>query len=396
MNNLLYASLFLASIASAQSRYDFEVLAGSDTHPFTLLDGQDNWTEQSYNSANRCGVTATLSYNGTKSLQYQEVGPGFGCDASRINDARWSFPAFTGAETEAHFEADVRVGFWGGSFGLGYDVSGDGLIRGSQAGERGVRFLVGTQSGAQLRLYAADQTSVQVPLATSSGAVAGGHWIRVRVVMDLAAAGGTGLGSLYLRNITTGEPAFTAVPGLQGIPLALNPGAADATNPTLWNAVWLHFEGATYGLDNFRVGPDASFPPTLVAASEPTPGASALTAANGTMQALDTLRWNYNDFGGASNGLLVWLTINYGAGGSAPIGVTPQIPGLLQVWAASTPAGAVDLTGPAIVGGADSSLVVPAGLFAAGDVIRLQGIVLDSRVGGPFPIQATNAIEFVW
>ena len=106
----------------AQSVYDFNVLNGSDTHPYTLLDGQDNWSEETFNARNRCGVTATLSHDGTPSLRFQEVGPGYGCDASRINNASWSFPAFTGSETAAWFEADMLVGFWGGSFGLAHDV----------------------------------------------------------------------------------------------------------------------------------------------------------------------------------------------------------------------------------------------------------------------------------
>ena len=75
----------------------------------TLLDGQDNWTGQTYNASNRCGVTATLSHDGTQSLQFQEVGPGYGCDASRINDGNWLFPAFGGSETNAAFQVDMRV-----------------------------------------------------------------------------------------------------------------------------------------------------------------------------------------------------------------------------------------------------------------------------------------------
>lgn len=385
-------AIALASTLGAQSSYDFEALSGSDTHPYQLLDGQDNWTEETYNAGNRCGVTATLSYNGTKSLRFQEVGPGFGCDASRINDARWSFPSFSGTETAANFEADMRVGYWGGSFGLAYDASGDGTIRGNQPGERGVRFLVGSNPNVGLRFYAADQTVTQVPLA-SSRPINGGHWIRVRVVMDLTANGGAGAGSLFVRNITTGEPDFTAVPGLQNLPLALNSSAVDATNPTLWNAVWLHFEGATYGLDNFRVDSTLTFPPTLVAVSEPTVGSGTLTAAAGPIQGGDNLRWSYRDFAGASSSQAVWLTLNFGNGASPAVGITPQIPGLVQTWGASSPVGPVDILGPSLVGGPDMSVTVPAGLFSTGDVIRLQGIMLDPRISGPFPIQATNAIE---
>jgi len=243
----------LTSAVSAQFIYDFNGLNGADPHPFILLDGQDNWSEQTYNAANRCGVTATLSHDGTQSLRFQESGPGYGCDASRINDFSWLYAPFIGTETNAMFQADIRVGYWGGAFGLAHDTNGDTIIRGNQPGERGVRFHVGTNSGVQFRLYAADQTFVQVPLA-SLGPVSGGHWLRVRVIMDFTAAGGAGHGSVFVQNLTLAAPGFTPVPGLQGIPLALDQTALDASNPLLWDAMWLHFEGATYELDNIEVG----------------------------------------------------------------------------------------------------------------------------------------------
>lgn len=245
--------LFLASSAAAQFVYDFNNLSGSDTHPFIQLDGQDSWSEQTFNAANRCGVTATMSHDGTPSLRFQEVGPGYGCDASRVNDGAWLFAPFAGVESSAMFECDMQVGYWGGSFGLAHDTNGDGVIRGSQQGERGVRFQIGTQSNQQLRLYRGDQSFAQASLA-SAGGVGGGDWVRVRVIMDLAANAGAGSGSLFLQNITQGATSFTAVPGLQDIDLALDQTAADASNPLLWDAMWLHFEGATYGLDNVQVG----------------------------------------------------------------------------------------------------------------------------------------------
>ena len=249
----LCTALLLASTVSAQFVYTFDNLNGSDTHPYTLLDGQDSWSEQTFNAANRCGVTATLSHDGTPCLRFQEVGPGYGCDASRVNDGAWLYAPFAGAETSAMFECDIQVGYWGGTFGLAHDTNGDGVVRGNQPGERGVRFSIGTQGNQQLRLYRGDQSFVQANLA-SAGGVSGGDWVRVRVIMDLTANAGSGAGSLFLQNLSQGATSFTAVPGLQDVDLALDQAAADATNPLLWDAMWLHFEGATYCLDNIQVG----------------------------------------------------------------------------------------------------------------------------------------------
>jgi hypothetical protein len=247
----LLVTLLPAAGACAQFSYDFNALNGSDTHPFTSLGGQDNWTDQAFNASNSCGVTATMSHDGTKCLWFQEAGPGYGCDASRINAG--PFAPFVGLGSNAMFEVDIKVGFWGGSFGLAHDTSGDGIVRGNQPGELGVRFTVGAQVNTQFRLYAADQTFVQVPLASVAQA-SGGDWLRVRVVMDLPAAGATGTGSVFAKNLTNGDTVFSAVSGLLDISLALNVAAADATNPLLWDAVWLHFEGATYALDNLNIG----------------------------------------------------------------------------------------------------------------------------------------------
>jgi len=251
---LLLGILFglLSSAASAQTVYDFESLTGSDMPPYTPLDGQDGWSEETFNASNSMGVTATLSHDGTKSLRFQESGPGFGTDASRINDAAWSYPGFSGAEEGAYFQVDMHVGFWGGSFGVAHDTNGNGQIRASEMGERGVLFTIGTQSNVQFRLHDANGTPTLAQLAGTG--IGGGHWIRVRVVMNLGAASGAGLGSVEYMNLSTGPMVFAPMPGLQAVPLFLTPGAMDASNPALWDAMWMHFEGATYGLDNVEFG----------------------------------------------------------------------------------------------------------------------------------------------
>ena len=242
----------LAGTSAAQSTvYSFDSLNGSDTYPYVPLDAQDGWSEQTFRAGQRCGVTATLSEDGTQCLRFEEVGPGYGCDASRINDAAWSFASFSPTMRNAFFQADIFLGFWGGSFGLAHDTNGNGIIRGSEAGERGVRFTVGTQANVQLQLVPATGSAVRVPLA--SAGLASGQWVRVRVVMDFTAGAG-GLGWVDVQNLSLGATELTPVPGLQGVPLGLSASSADATNPTLWDALWLHFEGATYMLDNVEVG----------------------------------------------------------------------------------------------------------------------------------------------
>ena len=248
---LLLLLVTTASLAAQTSRYDFDALAGSDTPPYTSLDGQDGWTSVGRSQPIPCGVSQTLSWDGTPGLRFQEAGPNFGCDASRINDGSFAFPAFAGSERSAYMQVDMRIGFWGGEFALGHDVNGDGTLRRTQGNETGPRISLGTFSGAQLRLRAADGTSTTVSLADAG--LTGATWARLRVVMDLAADGGSGRGSVLVANLTAGT-ALTPVAGLQDIPLGLDGAATDARNPTLWDAMAVYFEGGGYGLDNVVIG----------------------------------------------------------------------------------------------------------------------------------------------
>ena len=248
----LAAFLVLASPATAQARYDFNHLNGSDTRPFTALHGQDGWRAQSLHTAVPLGVTRTLSHDGTPALRFEERGAGFQAEASRINDANWSYKRFDGSERRAYFQADMLIGVWNGSFGLAHDTDGNGVIRYGESADRGVEFDLGERNDVQITLRAADGTESRALLG--SAGLAHGNWARVRVEMDFTGGGGSGLGYVFAKNLTTGAPNMVPVPGLQGIPLALDQGASDANNPLLWDAMWLRLVDRTYGVDNIVVG----------------------------------------------------------------------------------------------------------------------------------------------
>jgi len=132
---------------------------------------------------------------------------------------------------------------------------------------------------------------------------------------------------------------------------------------------------------------------SLIGTAEATAGANALGLDGGTFQDNWNLRWNYVDALGTYAGRFAVMTANVGLGGSAPVATTPSIPGLVQVWANSTPAGPDPVFfGPNIVGSGDFSVAIPAGLFNDGDTVRIQGLVLDpaSASATTLPVIATN------
>lgn len=251
--------LAAASLGAQLVTYDFNTLTGNDVYPFANLDGQGGWTSQGYIGATptanlQMGVTATLGFDGTQALRFQDVGAGYGADASHLRDAALPLPDFSGGESLVVLQADIYVGFWEGSLGWAHDANGDGEIRRPvDASEIGPVVRIGSNDAtAGVSLYAADGTFERVPLATAGAASA--QWVRVRLTIDPGAYGGSGSGTVATQNLTLGATELVPVPGLIDIPLALDSGAGDGANPALWDAVWIHFEGATYQLDNLTFG----------------------------------------------------------------------------------------------------------------------------------------------
>jgi hypothetical protein len=278
--NIPLASAYAAAPTTEVS-YDFNSLTGSDTPPFTNLDGQDNWTSNGFIfdvpiPEWYVGVTETLGFDGTPALRFQRVGPGYGADASRLNDSSFSIPDY-GVVGGGFFQADFCIGYWGNFFAMAYDGNTDGKIRKTSPDEIGPQLVVGSHANVQIRVISADGVTTTTSLADANGAT-GGDWIRLRLVMDFTANGGHGLGSVYYQNLSAGDTMLQPLAGLQDINLGLDLNATDGSNPALWNAMWLHMEGATNQLDNIvlarntpppgwdkgeKSGWDGAYPPGL-------------------------------------------------------------------------------------------------------------------------------------
>lgn len=154
------------------------------------------------------------------------------------------------------------------------------------------------------------------------------------------------------------------------------------------------FGGATGTID-VEITVDGGF--GVVGTAEATPGANLLGLDGGTFEGGWDLRWNYVDAAGTFNGKFAVMTMQVELGGAVPVASTAAIPGLVQAWPGSMPAGPDPLFfGPAIVGQPDGSVTVPPGLFASGDSVRIQGVVLDPATAtGTLPVVASdNTIEW--
>lgn len=268
---LLGAALTAPALA-ANFLYDFDALTTGG------LIAQDGWYSPRSYWGNPTIVSSTAP-SGTSNM-IQETGTGSGGYAAARALPTGTF--YSGTETAAVFQYDAQATrfysgntMWLGGNGdhqvLGDDWSGAQAKLGPSLGfynsTAGVyTFRLGTKAasgGWTILSYVST-----VPL---------GDWVSIQLIMDFTANAGAGSGSLFFKDLTTGETSFTAAPGLQNINLGLTVGAGLAAGytPDKWNQIGFDFAPVnTYPakLDNL-----------LVSSTIPEPSALPLLALGGLM-----------------------------------------------------------------------------------------------------------------
>ncbi len=220
---------------SVASVYTFESLSTG------AIATQDNWTSYvggaAVDTPSGTGNPSTRVFTASGATNIESFG-------SRINDGSFSIPAFTGSETAAVLQFDLRLTTSGNNqatFGVGYDVNGSGSVEAGIALKElspviGADYISGTPSFI-VAINGGHFPFLAYP-AFPSG-FAAGDWIRVRLDMDLTANGGDGSGVLSAQNLTT-SGAMTAITGPLNLSL-LTSGPA----PSLWNAMYAESYGGT-------------------------------------------------------------------------------------------------------------------------------------------------------
>lgn len=214
----------LSVLSKAQPLYTFDSLS------INVLNGQDNWVDQT-----GAGIATiymdTTAVNGTQiaspisMLFYQ---PAF---VSRVNDSAFSFPKYSGNETDAVIQFDVR-GSYVALFALGYDLNNNGSLD-TAVGEVGPAFGIWDKNFA---IQTANlDTLLKAPFGLGNSVF---DWYRIQMRIDFTANAGLGTGSLYYLNLSAGDTTYISIPGLQNINLRLNNMNASAQAQN-WNAMFL-------------------------------------------------------------------------------------------------------------------------------------------------------------
>jgi hypothetical protein len=236
--------------STGAATYDFETLPLNRT-----LNGNDGWLSEP-----SIGELITRQdespENGSQVAQpYAGLASGWYAMLTRVNDENFGFAPFWSTEPTIVTQVDV-TGMAAAGAALGKDLDGDGLLMLAD-GERGPVF--GTYREAQqgvpnFFIQSVSGAAYAVPLTGGDRCCnLDSDWYRLQLRVDLAGYNGSGSGSLYYRNLTAGDTAFTPVVGLQEMRLELEQMAPGA-EPDQWNAMFLtmRFDGSRHmpSLDN--------------------------------------------------------------------------------------------------------------------------------------------------
>jgi hypothetical protein len=226
-NLLLSLGLIFFFSAQGQSVYTFEHLTIHQT-----IDGHDNWVDKP-GQGYAWVYQDESAVNGTKVIQpVPTVIFNQSAFLTRVNDSLFHFLPFSGEETEATMQFDLR-GDHIALFALGYDWNGDGKLE-ADSGEIGPVF------GSDDQHFVMQATGGDSVYMEPFGPGNSRHdWYRIQLRINFLANGGQGAGSLYYLNLSDGDQSYQAVTGLQNINLQLNNLHPQAT-PDNWNAMWLH------------------------------------------------------------------------------------------------------------------------------------------------------------
>ena len=236
------------AMASGPVSYDFHALtAGAmsvSTTPGTA-GNQDGWYLDNATAVSVLYVTAGTGMNTTN---VTAIGP-----STSRGDAIRNFGAafFTGTETAAVLQFDFRVGqkYSGGTVALGGNQTAaaldsdfqtrfsPGLLVGTADNESGLTLRITPKQANGTWLTLTPQTILWSAITSSGKTAAIGDWMQVKMVMDFTANAGAGSGSLFYRDLTIGQTAFTASTIANvNLGLTYNTAGYGAAN---WNQVYL-------------------------------------------------------------------------------------------------------------------------------------------------------------
>ncbi|MDP3850402.1 MAG: RICIN domain-containing protein [Luteolibacter sp.] len=226
----LVCCLAPATLSAAPVSYGFDSLNNG------ALVGQNGWYADSAQSP----VTSTAAATGTGLNTTRIITSGASYSDRAIRN--FGAPFYSGTETKALLQFDYRVGSeWTmGQFALGGSSDVNLVLNGNNTAAfsprisltrndagTGIKFSLFPKSGAGWG------TAVSNSIVFAPGVISIGDWLQVQLLMNFT----TGTGTLFYRNLTLAQTAFT--PLFWNANLGLN-GAS--SSPSQWNQAWMRID----------------------------------------------------------------------------------------------------------------------------------------------------------
>lgn len=221
--------------------YDFNGLTEGN------LEGQDGWTV--VDGKNPMTIKEGQGFDGSKAAVFAAFG-----QIIRKNGAAFSIPRITGTETTLAIEYDTLYGGMANGGTSEFMLVSTATMTGNLK-ETSTSPWVGLKSGQLNYREASYGTQIAAPVPSD---VKSGHWLRLRLVIDLTDKrdGKNGSASVFLKNLSKKDTVFRSIPSLYNRDAHLERLSAPATS---WDGVYVRFDRpANYHIDNLRVSPAAN------------------------------------------------------------------------------------------------------------------------------------------
>lgn len=221
--------------------YDFNGLTEGN------LEGQDGWTV--VDGQNPMTIKEGQGFDGSKAAVFAAFG-----QIIRKNGGAFSIPRIAGTETTLAIEYDTLYAGMANGGTSEFMLVSTATMRGTLK-ETSTSPWVGLKSGQLNYREASYGTQFAAPVPSD---VQPGHWLRLRLVIDLTdkTDGKNGSASVFLKNLSKKDTVFRSIPSLYNRDAHLERLSAP---PTSWDGVYIRFDRpANYHIDNLRVSPAAN------------------------------------------------------------------------------------------------------------------------------------------
>ena len=254
MKRLFLTLSLVLCLTTVNAQEEYIINFNDYTTGTQCLNGQDNWNTH-YQTAGTSGdfdvdytADGLLSPDETVAVFYPYGGAGVGRTATRKASENFGFNFKNGGIIDLEF--DIIPAWWGDYVGVGYDADGDGhVLAGMTEGDGGVYLrIAGSGNDNHPNIVLPNGNDIVISNYRQSG------WARYKMSFNFAANDGAGSLTVFVKDFDgTNWGEWMQLAEATELNMGLTPGSGDYRDNKMWDAIFMHCQGATGGFDNLLV-----------------------------------------------------------------------------------------------------------------------------------------------